>query len=227
MPPMSCAAHATCHGETARERQGCSAWKAGRCCSLLLDELRERGDGAATDIAAEMLRTLHAPSDTPPPAELQPLRERFQALFQMAETDRKAGRKSLYVAAAEVADRLLADPRDLYPLHGDLHHENIMFGPRGWLAIDPKGVLGDPAFDAANFFYNPLGHDDLCGDPARIAHMASVFARTINQDEGAILDHAFAYGCLSAAWHAEDADAVEEKRTLSIAEAVRAVRSGA
>ena len=46
-------------------------------------------------------------------------------------------------------------------LHGDLHHENIMHGPRGWLAIDPKGVLGDPGFDAANMFYNPLDRDDL------------------------------------------------------------------
>jgi streptomycin 6-kinase len=195
---------------------------------LLLDELRERGDGAATDIAAGVLRILHAPSDTPPPADLQPLRERFEALFQKAETDRKAGMQSLYVEASEVAEHLLADPRDMRPLHGDLHHENIMFGLRGWLAIDPKGVLGDPAFDAANFFYNPLGHDDLCRDPARIAHMASIFAKTINQDDGAILDHAFAYGCLSAAWHAEGANEVEEKRTLSIAEAVRTVRrSGA
>lgn len=191
---------------------------------LLLDELRERGDDAATDIAAEMLRTLHAPSDMPPPADLQPLRERFEALFQRAETDRKAGRASLYVEASEVADRLLADPRDIRPLHGDLHHENVMSGPRGWLAIDPKGVLGDPAFDTANFFYNPLGHDDLCRDPTRIAHMAGVFAKTIGQDEGAILDHAFAYGCLSAAWHAEDANTIEEKRTLSIAKAVRTVR---
>jgi streptomycin 6-kinase len=115
----------------------------------------------------------------------------------------------------------------LRPLHGDLHHENIMFGPRGWLAIDPKGVLGDPGFDAANLFYNPLGHDDLCRNPDRIAHMATVFARTIGQDEGAILDHAFTYGCLSAAWHAEDANTIEEERALSIARAVRAVRTQA
>jgi len=31
-------------------------------------------------------------------------------------------------------------------LHGDLHHENILFDDdRGWLAIDPKGVVGDLA----------------------------------------------------------------------------------
>jgi streptomycin 6-kinase len=192
---------------------------------LLLDELREKGDDAATDIAAEVLTTLLSPSDTPPPGDLQPLRERFEALFLHVGADRKAGKDSLYVEAAEIAESLLANPRELRPLHGDLHHENIMHGPRGWLAIDPKGVLGDPAFDAANLFYNPLGHDDLCRDPARIAHMAEVLASAIGQDEGAVLDHAFAYGCLSAAWHAEDANTIEEERTLSIAGAVRAVRN--
>lgn len=192
---------------------------------LLLDALRGQGDDVATDIAAGVLAALLSPSDTPPPVDLQPLRQRFQALFQRAQAEREAGRKSLYVDAAEEAERLLANPAELRPLHGDLHHENIMFGPRGWLAIDPKGVLGDPAFDAANLFYNPLGHDDLRRNPARIAHMASVFAKAVGQDEAAILDHAFAYGCLSAAWHAEDTDPIEEERTLSIAAAVKAVRS--
>ena len=50
--------------------------------------------------------------------------------------------------------------------------------------------------------------------------MAEVFAEAIGQDETAVLDHAFAYGCLSAAWHAGDANDVEEERELSIAAAV-------
>jgi streptomycin 6-kinase len=192
---------------------------------LLLDELREHGDGAATDIAADLLRTLHAPLDTLPPADLQPLHERFEALFRKAETDRKAGRTSFYVEASQVAERLLANPRDVRPLHGDLHHQNVIFGQRGWLAIDPKGVLGDRAFDASNLFYNPLGNDDLCRNPMRIAHMAKVFAGAIDRNEDALLDHALAYGCLSAAWHAEDGSPADELRTLSIAAAVRAVRA--
>lgn len=194
----------------------------------LLDTLRDEGDDTATEIAADVLATLLSASDTPPPADFQPLRDRFEALFSTAQADRRNGRTSLYAEAAAVADRLLDNPAELRPLHGDLHHENILLGPRGWLAIDPKGVLGDPGFDAANLFYNPLGHDDLCRSPDRIAHMAKVFSRTIGQDEQTVLDHAFAYGCLSAAWHAGDANTVEEDRELSIASAVRAVReSGA
>ena len=167
---------------------------------------------------------LLSPSPIAPPPDLQPLRERFASLFKAAKADRDAGAGSLYVEAAATAERVLAEPHDVRPLHGDLHHDNILFGPRGWLAIDPQGVLGDPGFDAANMFYNPLDRDDLCLDPRRIAHTAEVFGKTLGQSPPAILDHAIAYGCLSAAWHREDGNAVDENRPLSIAEAIRKVR---
>jgi streptomycin 6-kinase len=191
---------------------------------MLSHDLAEHGDIAATEIAAEVMAKLFSPSDHPAPSDLQPLRTRFSSLFKKAKADRDAGEKSLYVEAAATAERLLADPVDVLPLHGDLHHDNIMQGPRGWLAIDPKGVLGDPGFDAANMFYNPLDRDDLCRDPRRIAHMAEIFASTLGQTPPAILDHAIAYGCLSASWHHEDANAVEESRELSIVMAIRTVR---
>ena len=192
--------------------------------TLLQQVLDKEGDNAATEIAAEVMAKLFSPGKDPFPPELQPLRERFASLFRKAASDRNAGHDSLYVEAAAIADRLLADPHDIMPLHGDLHHDNILHGSRGWLAIDPKGVLGDPGFDAANMFYNPLDRDDLCLDPERIADMAEVFAKTLGQAPRAILDHAIAYGCLSASWHHEDDNAVEENRELSIAKAIRAVR---
>ncbi|WP_416361739.1 aminoglycoside phosphotransferase family protein [Mesorhizobium sp. AR02] len=194
--------------------------------TLLTRVLDEQGDNAATAIAAEVMARLLSPGKDPYPPELQPLRERFSSLFKKAKTDRDDSDDSLYVEAATIAERLLENPHDIRPLHGDLHHDNILHGPRGWLVIDPKGVLGDPGFDAANMFYNPLDRDALCLDPLRIAHMAEVFASTLGQSPAAILDHAIAYGCLSAAWHHEDDNAVEENRELSIAEAIRAVRAG-
>jgi streptomycin 6-kinase len=187
--------------------------------------LSEIEDDAATEIAAEIIARLFSPSDRDFPADLQPLRERFSSLFNKAGNDRAAGISSLYVEAAETAERLLAAPHAIRPLHGDLHHENILRGERGWLAIDPKGVLGDPAFDAANMFYNPLDRDDLCLEPERIARMAETFSKTLGQDASGILDHAIAYGCLSAAWHAEDGNDKDEKRELAVAEAIRRVRA--
>jgi streptomycin 6-kinase len=192
---------------------------------LLSEHLAEHGDDAATAIAAGVMAKLLSSSEHTPPPNLQPLRERYASLFRVAKADRTTGRTSLYVHAADIAERLLADQHEIKPLHGDLHHDNILFGPRGWLAIDPKGVLGDPGFDAANMFYNPLDRDDLCLDPRRIEHMADIFGETLGQSPRAILDHAIAYGCLSAAWHREDKNAVDENRELAVVEAIRKVRS--
>ncbi|TKT81445.1 aminoglycoside phosphotransferase family protein [Aquamicrobium sp. LC103] len=192
--------------------------------TMLSHVLDKEGDAAATEIAAEVMARLFSPSEHPVPPDLQPLRERFASLFKAANADRDLGNRTIYVEAAEIAERLLDDPHELHPLHGDLHHENIMHGARGWLAIDPKGVYGDPGFDAANMFYNPLERDDLCLDPERIAHMAEVFSRTLGQHPRRLLDFAIAYGCLSAAWHREDANGHDEGRELGIAAAIRAVR---
>jgi len=182
------------------------------------------GDAAATEIAAEAMARLHAPSRRRVPGALQPLRERFSLLFHKARSDAAARTNSPYVEAAAMAERLLADPRGVRPLHGDLHHDNIMEGQRGWLAIDPKGVLGDCGFDAANLFYNPLDRDDLCMAPDRIAHMAAVFSRGMGHDPRRLMDHAVAYGALSAAWHAQDGNVADERRELAVASAIRAVR---
>lgn len=191
----------------------------------LSEDLDETTDAAATEVAAQVMRSLHGSSDHPAPAELQPLSERFAALFAKAKKDRAAGMSSQYVEAAAIAQRLLDDARDIRPLHGDLHHDNILFGARGWLAIDPKGVVGDPGFDAANLFYNPLDRDDLCLAPARIARMADVFSKSMKQDPRRLLDHAFAYGCLSATWHHDDGNSRDENRELAVASAIRAVRA--
>ena len=43
-------------------------------------------------------------------------------------------------------------------LHGDLHHYNILAAGGGrWLAIDPKGVVGEPAFEVVALMHNPRG----------------------------------------------------------------------
>lgn len=192
--------------------------------TLLTQVLTDRGDGHATEVIAEVLEKILSPSPVPPPVELQPLKERFASLFAQATSGRICEGADLYRQAAELASGLLAHPWELRPLHADLHHDNIVLGSRGWLVIDPKGVLGDPAFEAANVFYNPLDRDDLCLDPERIARLAEVLSRAIGQSPRRLLDFAVAYGCLSAAWHAGDANDRDERRELAVAAAVLDVR---
>lgn len=180
----------------------------------LTQVLDEHGDDAASAIAAEVLARLGTPSRTPVPASLTPLSTYFVSLFARA---RGRPANDPYREAARMAERLLRAQRSPRPLHGDLHHDNILHGPRGWLAIDPRGLLGDAAFDAANLLYNPLQRDDLCLDPQRLHRRAEVYARALGQELPQILVYAYTYGCLSAAWHAEDGNAADEARELAVA----------
>jgi len=41
-------------------------------------------------------------------------------------------------------------------LHGDFHHHNVLRSERGFLAIDPKPMLGEPEYDVASFLWNPI-----------------------------------------------------------------------
>jgi streptomycin 6-kinase len=166
---------------------------------------------------------LHASRDLPVPASLTALADSFSSLFMKAELDRRNGRRSQFVEAAETADRLLANQRAVRPLHGDIHHENILYGERGWLAIDPKGIFGDPVFDIANLFYNPVD-SELRISEARAVSMATVLAARLRCDIGKVLDYAFSFSALSASWHLEDGDEYEANRSLAVGRAVDAAR---
>ena len=57
--------------------------------------------------------------------------------------------------AQHLRDNLLATTDKTVLLHGDLHHDNILKHGDNWLVIDPKGFIGDPAFDTCAFISNP------------------------------------------------------------------------
>lgn len=178
---------------------------------MLSHIVAEHGDYQATEIAAELMAKLYAASEEPLPSALLPIRDRFAALFQRARDDQNAGCQTDYVHAAIIADQMMSNASELRGLHGDLHHENIMFSSRGWLVIDPVGLVGEVGFGAANMFYDPADRDDLCLDPRRIAQMADAFSRALDVDPRRLLDQAYAYGCLSAAWNADG----EEEGTVA------------
>jgi streptomycin 6-kinase len=107
----------------------------------LADLARDGRDDEASRIICAAVARLHAPRASPPP-ELVPLTEWFGPLGPSAE----AQGGILRFAAATASD-LLTSQRDTRVLHGDLHHGNLLhFDARGWLAIDPKGLVGDRCF---------------------------------------------------------------------------------
>ena len=185
----------------------------------VLDRYDEIGDEAATDILVGVVQALHVPGPRAVSSALQPLRERFVSLFEQAD----AGREPLLLEGASVARRLLEEARDVRPLHGDIHHGNVYRSARGWLAIDPKGLAGDTAYDVANLFYNPLHRQDLRTDPARIRSMATAASARLGRRPADVLAWAFADMCLNASWHLEDGRADDAADDLEIARAIRRV----
>ena len=154
-------------------------------------------DEDATVILCDVARQLHQPRG---PASFKPLRQQFDALFTGDPSMWPITHLPLAQRAMAIAEELFATAPAPVPLHGDLHHDNIMGSTRGWLAIDPKGLLGDPAYDLANAFRNPYGADDLVRRPERIDRLAEIFAERLGLDRIRLLRWAAAHCALSACW---------------------------
>lgn len=189
--------------------------------------LVERGeDEAATRIIAGVIRQIHGVAQDKPKDGLYPLDKWFQALFDRAAADQAAGDESIYVRGAAVARRLLDDPREVRVLHGDIHHMNIRYSAeRGWLAFDPKGVVGERTYDCANTLCNPFrgqrGYDPRVHDEARLLRNAGILADELGIARSRVLAYTYAYSCLSAAWSMEDdAHRDEAEWALNIARIV-------
>jgi streptomycin 6-kinase len=59
--------------------------------------------------------------------------------------------KKLLTKAIDIKNHLLSSIKDEKLLHGDLHLDNILQDKKVWLAIDPKGVVGEKEFEIAAF----------------------------------------------------------------------------
>ncbi|MDP3173984.1 MAG: aminoglycoside phosphotransferase family protein [Phenylobacterium sp.] len=157
---------------------------------------RDGRDDEALSRLCDAVAALHRPRPDPP-AGLQALRTRFEDLAAMAGDDPRLEK------GHRVAQTLLADPRDAVVLHGDVHHANVLdFGPRGWLAIDPNGLIGERAYDYANIFRNPDAETALA--PGRLERrLASVCAHA-GLEPARMKGWIIAHAALSTAWFIED-----------------------
>lgn len=163
--------------------------------------LVERGeDENATRIIAQVIQQLHSVPQDVPRDGLLTLHRWFGDLFQKAEADRESGNKSIFVRAASAAETLLADPRDVRILHGDIHHYNIRHSSRGWLAFDPKGLVGERTYDCANTLCNPV-MPELVHNESRLLNNATILADALEIDLPRVLVFTYAYACLNASSH--------------------------
>ncbi|VIO74128.1 aminoglycoside phosphotransferase family protein [Bradyrhizobium ivorense] len=177
--------------------------------SASLSEMARTGrDDEACKILCATAARLHTVRAKPRP-DLTPLTDWFRELWPAARTHGAIMRRS--VAAAEA---LLGDQREVVVLHGDLHHDNVLdFGARGWLAIDPKHLVGERGFDFANIFTNPDLADPtrpVATVPGRFARRVDIVTEVAGMDRRRLLSWILAWTGLSAAWYLGDADPLAE-----------------
>ena len=100
---------------------------------------------------------------------------------------------------------LLASEEERLLLHGDLHHENILSaGDESWLAIDPKGVVGEAAYEAAALLHNPVGTLDMLDPRGLLERRLDVLSDGLGLDRGLVHAWGLAQAVLAAYWSLED-----------------------
>jgi streptomycin 6-kinase len=156
-------------------------------------------DVGAAEILAQTVAKLHAPRGPPLPDGLYPLRDWFSSLFA------REAQHPLLRRCAAIARALLGSEREVLPLHGDLHHDNVLDGgERGWLAVDPKGVIGERTYEVANLLGNPWPHGEIVHDADRLQRLAALYAARLGLDVRRVIAFAFAHAGLAASWHMDD-----------------------
>jgi streptomycin 6-kinase len=124
----------------------------------------------------------------------------------LAAIDKKQNIQENYLEKArKLRDQLLQNSSGSVLLHGDLHHDNILQNGTEWIVIDPKGVIGDPAYEVAAFIRNPLPellHSENITNI--INNRITKFSEILDLDSQRIKDWCFVQSALAWSWALED-----------------------
>lgn len=117
-----------------------------------------------------------------------------------------------FLQQAETWLQELAPRRSPVLLHGDLHHGNILSHTRGaesvFLAIDPKGLWGNPGYEVGSFLCNPTSFLQALAPQGLLeqvlAHRLAIFSEVFEMPFQELAQWGFIYSILSACWSFED-----------------------
>lgn len=187
----------------------------------------ETNDAQATSIAASVMRGLWRPVPLEHP--FPDIRDWAQGMQRLR--DHFGGGSGpfplrLVEEAETLFAELLASASEPLVLHGDLHHDNILSAQRSpWLAIDPKGIVGEPAYEVGALLRNlwPDRHPVL--HPGKLLECRTHrLAEELELDRGRVRGWAVAQAVLSAWWCLED-DSDCWEGAIAVAELLSAVKA--
>lgn len=168
-----------------------------------LVELVKRGDDEeATRIFAQVIGKLahhDAPAECPTLADWGGGFDRY-----VASGDEQISR-TLVEDARDLYQNLISSQRTTMLLHGDLQHYNVLFdNARGWVAIDPKGVVGELEYEIGALIRNPVELPELYINPTIIRRRVEILCDLLHLDHSRVVHWSFAQSVLSEIWGLED-----------------------
>lgn len=166
-------------------------------------------------IAAQVVSRLHRPIAPEHAGKFPTIAKWAQAFERYRKTYASGGGfvpKRVLDSGDGIFREFFEEKRPQILLHGDLHTDNILLSGRGWVVIDPKGVVGESEFELGAFLRNPIydfpeGTDYKKAETRRIVQ----FADALRFDRQRIKNWAFASSVISLLWLLEDEGKRAEK----------------
>ena len=154
-------------------------------------------------IASSIMKKLWRPA--PKNCNVQSIIDRQNSLMRISkENPDGIGpiTSEIMLEAVDIFNELVTTQTDLYLLHGDLHHYNILQASKDkWLAIDPKGLIGEREYDTIQFLLNNLENKDI---HTIIDQRVDLLVEQLALDKRRLLLWGFAHAVLSTCWSLED-----------------------
>jgi streptomycin 6-kinase len=169
-------------------------------------------DDEATEILAEVIHRMSRPNEPLGEASKQfaAVEEWGRAFQSYLESGDKQIQADLVERGQGLYFELCESQRDTRLLHGDLHHYNVLLDcDRGWVAIDPKGVVGEIEYEIGASLRNPYESPDLFTSPETVERRLKLYGAKLKLDSDRALAWGFAQAVLSAIWSVEDGFAVD------------------
>lgn len=183
-------------------------------------------DEEATDILADIMQRMSARTSSVAelkiPKACPTVHDWAKGFERYLDTDDEQIPRRLVVAGQRTYLELCATQRQPRLLHGDLQHYNVLRdSDRGWLAIDPKGVIGEFEYEIGAVLRNPYENPELFVTRSTIERRLEQFTNKLSLDYDRTLRWAFAQAVLSAIWMIEDGFTVDATNpALRLAEVI-------
>ena len=179
-------------------------------------------DDEATHIAAEVMKKIWRPLETLESSSLllnvEQQAVRLQSFIQLSDWfDGLNNLRPMFNGGTgpfneKLVERAESSVKDFFVenhmpvlMHGDFHHFNILSSERGWLVIDPKGVIGPAGYEVGPLMINPWSDfSDGINIRLRVQRRIDILHEHLGWERERILEWSLAHAVLSAWWGIED-----------------------